>query len=111
MNIVEQLIQEINHLSNVYGPHWVMTEEIGATGVVSEGSGSTVQMLHMLLGRESEIDNGIYIKYPKGRFIHNEEPFTYDWSRITTETAIIKVVFPQLGNDTVWLLAPQHPFP
>jgi len=111
MDIVKQLIQEINHLSRLHGPHWGMTEYQGTTRKISEGSGNTTQMIHMVKGYKSEINNGIYIKYPKGRFIHNEESFTYDWSRITTETPIIKVVFPRLGNDTVWLLAPQHPFP
>lgn len=109
MNIVEQLIQEVNHLSNVHGPHWVMTE-YGAEET-QEGSGSATQMIHMIEGYGWQINNGLYIKYQKGRFIHNKESFTHDWSRITTETAIIKVVFPQLGNDTVWLFAPQHPFP
>jgi hypothetical protein len=111
MNIVEQLIQEINHESSVHGPHWTITEYCGYTTNVQEGSGSTTQMLEMLETHRPEIDCGIYIKYPKNRFIPNEEPYTNDWSRITMETAIIKVVFPQMGKDTVWLLAPQHPFP
>ena len=110
MNIVNQLVQEVNHLSNLHGPHWAMTEYHEVNGV-QEGSGSATQMIKMLEGHESEINNGIYVKYSKGRFIHNRESFTIDWSRITTETAILKVVFPQLGTDTVWLLAPQHPFP
>ena len=110
MNIVEQLIQEVTYESGIHGPHWVMTEYTWLDGV-QEGSGSSIQMVHMLEKHMEEINNGLYIKYPKDRFIHNTESFTNDWSRITTETAIIKVVFPQLGNDTVWLLAPQHPFP
>lgn len=110
MNIVEQLIREVTYESGIHGPHWVMTEYTWLDGV-QEGSGSSIQMVHMLEKHMEEINNGLYIKYPKDRFIHNTESFTNDWSRITTETAIIKVVFPQLGNDTVWLLAPQHPFP
>ena len=118
MNIVEQLIREVTYESGIHGPHWVMTEytkKLSSMNTwldgVQEGSGSSIQMVHMLEKHMEEINNGLYIKYPKGRFIHNTESFTNDWSRITTETAILKVVFPQLGRDTVWLLAAQHPFP
>tara|TARA_B100000902_G_C27190385_1_gene853590 strand:+ start:861 stop:1190 length:330 start_codon:yes stop_codon:yes gene_type:complete len=109
MNIVKQLFQEINHLSNIHGPHWVLTEYCGED--IIEGTGNTAQMIEQINIHKFEINDGLYLKYSKGRFIHNEESFTNDWSRITTETAIIKVVFPKNGNDVVWLLAPQHPFP
>ena len=109
--ITEQLILEINRESSINGPHWVITEYSGYDENVSEGSGSTAQMLTMLETHSPELDCGIYVKYPKNRFIPTKPPYTNDWSWITTETAIIKVVFPQAGKDTVWLLAAQMPFP
>ena len=75
MDIVKQLIQEVNHLSNVHGPHWGMTEYEGTTRKISEGSGSTTQMIHMIAEYQSQINDGLYVKYPKGRFIHNEAKF------------------------------------
>ena len=111
MDIVEELIQEVLHESGKNGPHWVITVYSDGLSDVEEGNGSTSTLINMIRTNEENLNKGIYIKYPKGRFMPVEKPFTNDWSIITTETAIIKVVFPSMGTDTVWLIATQHPFP
>jgi len=108
-DIVEGLIQEVIHESGKNGPHWVIT--VYNECDTEEGTGNTSMMINMIRSNQNNINEGLYIKYPKGRFMPIKRPFTNDWSRITTETAIIKVVFPSMGTDTVWLIATQHPFP